>query len=139
MSGSVYADMHGLFSVLPFFFLLSVSHFVSFSTKVSHSCRSNREDYSGNRNNDEYINHVKSEGACHVYGHRGDGIYQSLSCSTRIICYAISQSFEKKNRGLGGRVEVAGLWGGGEVLKAEQTIRARSLCLFPFPRRNACD
>lgn len=115
-----------------FFFVLSVSHFVSSSTKVSHSRRSNREDYSGNRNNDEYINHVKSEGACHVYGHRGDGIYQSLSCSTRIICYAISQSFEKKkNRGVGRE------GGGGEVVKAEQTIDARSLCLFLFPRPNA--
>lgn len=25
-----------------------------------------------------------------MYGHRGDGIYQSLSCSARIIHYAIS-------------------------------------------------
>lgn len=50
----------------------------------------------GSRNNDEYINHAKSESMCHVYGHRGDGIYPSLSRSSHIIRYATSQSFEKK-------------------------------------------
>lgn len=127
--------MHGLFSALPFFFFspFRLSHFVSSSTKVSHSCRSNREDYSGNRNNDEYINHVKSEGACHVYGHRGDGIYQSLSCSTRIICYAISQSFEKKKGGReGGGGGVVGRWGGGKGW-ADNTCQV-SLS-FPLPSR----
>lgn len=59
---------------------------------------------------------MKSEGVCHVYGHRGDGIYQSLSCSARIICYATSQSFEKEKRG----------WG---AVKGEQTINVRSVSL----------
>ena len=68
----------------------------------------------GSRNNDEYINHAKSESVCHVYGHCGDGIYQSLSCSARIIRYATSQSF------------------GGEkgMVKDEQTIT--QVCLFVF-------
>lgn len=52
----------------------------------------------GSRNNDEYISHAKSERVCHVYGHCGDGLYQSLSCSARIICYATSQSFGKNNK-----------------------------------------
>lgn len=36
---------------------------------------------------------MQNQSVCHVYGHRGDGIYQSLSCSARIIRYATSRFF----------------------------------------------
>lgn len=42
---------------------------------------------------------------CHVYGHYGDGIYQSLSCSAHIISYATSQSFKEKKNGEKGIVK----------------------------------
>lgn len=84
LSSVSYSFCSGCLSVLQHFLFSSVDQTARIRACV------------GSRNNDEYINHNKSESVCYVYGHRGDGIYLSLSCSAHIIRYATSQSFGKK-------------------------------------------